>query len=129
MVQVSGPGGWTFDIDAEFQLIDDGHSIQGVVGDRVFYLSAMRITAVNKAPTAAELLTTASRTLRSTERLSHHASAVEGEAEIRRNDDSFALHGVMCSAGTVAACVISFRSLHEASWAESVWRSLTHNVS
>lgn len=129
MVQVNGPGGWTFEIDAEFQLIDNGDSIQAVAGDRALYLSAMRITAANKTPTAAELLATVSRSLRLTERLSHHAAGVEGVAEIRRDTDSFALHGFMCAAGTVATCVVSFGAPQEAPWAESVWRSLTHTVS
>ena len=125
---MNGPGGWTFDIDAEFQLIDNGDSMQAVAGSRALYVSAMRVTAANAAPTAAELRATASRSLRSRERLAHHGSAVEGEAEIRRDGDSFALHGVMCAAGTIATCVISFDAPQEAAWAESVWRSLTHDV-
>jgi hypothetical protein len=95
---VNGPGGWTVEIDAVFRLIDNGDSIQAVAGDRALYLSAMRITTANKTPSAAELLATASRTLRSPERLSHQVAGLEGAAEIRRDADSFALH-VRCRVG------------------------------
>lgn len=125
MVQVTGPGSWRFNLDVEFQLIDNGDSVQAVAGDRVVYVSSMRVGAVAGAPSAAQLRLTASRTLRSTERMSHVGQDVEGEAELRREANSFVLHGFMCAPGTVATCVISFGVPDQAVWAESLWRSLT----
>ena len=129
MIQVAGPGSWRFNLDAEFQLIDNGDSVQAVAGDRVVYVSAMRVGAVAEVPSAAQLRMTASRTLRSSERMSHAAGGVEGEAEVRREADSFALHGFMCAPGAIATCVISFRRPGQAEWAESLWRSLTRSAS
>jgi hypothetical protein len=129
LVQVDGPGGWSLDLGAEFQLIDNGDSIQAAAGDRVLYLSAMRVATATSLPSVAQLRATASGSLRSTERLSHRGFAVEGEAEIRRDADSFALHGFMCADGSVATCVINFGQPTDAAWAESVWRSLTRDAS
>lgn len=69
MTRVMGPGRWRFNLDVEFQLIDNGDSIQAVAGDRVMYVSSVRVGAVAGAPSAAQLRPTASRTLRSRERL------------------------------------------------------------
>ena len=128
MVQVKGPGKWRLDLGKEFRVIDNGDSIQAVAGDRVVYLSAMQISSGTRVPTAAEVRATASRSLRSSERMSHRGHAVEGEAEIRRDAESLSLHGVMCASGALATCVISFKAAEDAAWAESVWRSLNYAV-
>lgn len=126
LAQVRGPGGWIFDLAPEFQLIRNGDSVQAVAGDRVVYVSAMRVKAEGDPPSAGQLRETASRTLQSSKRLSSLGAALEGEAEIRHEAESFELRGFMCATATIATCVINFGAADEAGWAESVWRSLTH---
>ncbi|HEY4216847.1 MAG TPA: hypothetical protein VGM67_06890 [Gemmatimonadaceae bacterium] len=129
MISVIGPGGWRVDLDAEFRLIDNGDSIQAVAGDRVAYLSATRVGDPTGPPAAAQLRRIVSRTMQSAERFQHSEPTVEGEAEIRGEPDSFALHGFMCAAGSLATCVISFGKPQDAAWAQTVWRSLNHVAS
>jgi hypothetical protein len=126
LAKVTGPSGWSFQIDVEYRLIDNGDSVQAVAGDRVVYLSALHVDTPSGKPSAVQLRRVASRSLRSNQQISHVASGVEGDAEIRNEKGSVALHGYMCATGTVATCVISFLAPDDGVWAESVWRSLAY---
>ena len=121
--RVPGTGSWSFVIGPEFDVVDNGDSVQGVHGKRVVYVSSHRVETGGESVSASQLRSTVARRL-GVERLSHVGSSVGGDAEVRREKKVWRLFGTMCAAGTVATCVIDFEDVGDQSWAASVWRSL-----
>jgi hypothetical protein len=123
-VKVSATGGWIFIIGAEFEVVDNGDSVQAVHGGRVAYVSSLRVGRPDVLIPAAQLRATAARSFRSGERFSHVAESVEGDAELFLDGAIWRLRGTMCASGTVATCMIDLPGFDEQEWAMSVWRSL-----
>ena len=121
--RVSATGAWTFEIGSEFELLDNGDSVQALHGDRVVFVSSLRVGTSEAPVPAAEVRSAAAKRLRSGEHLSHVGLSVQGDAEVRPDGDTWRLDGTMCADGTVATCVIEFLE-GDQPWAVSVWRSL-----
>jgi hypothetical protein len=119
--RVRGTGGWSLVVGREFEVRDNGDSVQAVNGDRIVYLSSLR---VGSPVPAAKLRALAASRLGSGERLSHVAPSVQGDAELRYNNGAWQLRGTMAADGTVATCVVDFRAASDRPWAISVWKSL-----
>jgi hypothetical protein len=122
--KVSATGRWFFTIGREFEVLDSGDSVQAVHGDRIVYVSSLRVGRPEGLARAAQLRATAARSFGTGERVSHVGHAVEGDAEVFLEDDTWHLRGTMCADGTVATCMIEFSSRDEQTWAVSVWKSL-----
>jgi len=123
-LRLRGTGGWTLLVGPGFEVRDNGDSVQAVAGDRIVYLSSLRIGAPGAAVPAARIRALVAARLGPGERLSHVGPSVQGDAEIRSKGDAWQLTGSMCADGTVATCVIDFRASSDRSWAISVWQSL-----
>lgn len=124
LVRVPATGGWTFIIGSEFEVRDNGDSVQAVHGNRVAYVSSLRVGTPDAPVPAATIRSTAASHLGSGERISHVDHSVQGDAEIRLDEGVSRLHGIMCADGTVATCVIDFPASADRAWAVAVWRSL-----
>ena len=123
-VKISATGCWTFVIGAEFEVLDNGDSVQVVHGDRVAYISSLRVGKPDVPVSAAQLRATAAKSLGSGERFSHVDQSVEGDAEVFLDGEIWRLRGAMCAIGTVATCTIDLAASEQQDWAVSVWRSL-----
>ncbi len=123
-VKVSATGTWTFVVGSEFELIDNGDSVQAAHGDRVVYVSSFRVGTPEAPVPASQIRSTAAERLGLGERFSHVVGSVQGDAEIRIDGDVSRLHGTMCADGTIATCVIDFNGADEKAWAVAVWESL-----
>ena len=117
-------GSWTFSIGAEFELIDNGNSVQAVDGSRVVYVSSLSVGNGGHPVPVTQLRAAALKRLGSGERLSHTSGAAQGDAEILPIDGGWRLQGTMCRDGTIATCVIDYGKESERTWAISVWTSL-----
>ena len=118
-------GDWTFLIEPEFELIDNGDSYQAHKGGRVVYVSSIRVTDDHGRRVPAEaLLAGAAQSLGTGKRINFSESNVHGEAEIKPSETGSQLMGFMCAPGTVATCVIDFEEEKDVHWATSTWRSL-----
>ena len=117
-------GSWTFVIGSEFELIDNGDSVQAAHEDRVVYVSALRVRTSARSVSAAELRAAAASQLGSGERVSHVGSSEQGDAEIRPEGDAWCLCGTMCADGSVVTCLIDYVDARDRDWAVSVWSSL-----
>jgi hypothetical protein len=125
--KVSATGGWTFVVEPQFEVLDNGDSVQAVHGDRIVYVSSLRVGRPEAPLPAAQLRVTAARGFIGLgEHLAHVGDSVQGDAEVFPNGDAWCLRGTMCADGTVATCVIDFRNRDEQTWAVSVWRSLAY---
>ena len=122
--RVRATGGWTFTVGPEFELLDNGDSIQAVHGDRVVYVSSMKAGFPAGPDSAAALREIAARSFGAGPRLAHVGESVQGDAEFRHEGDTTRLFGTMCAPGTVATCVVDFKETGDGAWAETVWRSL-----
>ncbi len=123
-VRVSATGRWTFIIGPEFEVLDNGDSVQAVHDARMAYVSSLRVGGPEVLIPSAQLRATAARSLGSGERFSHVGDSVEGDAELFLDSKIWRLRGTMCASGTVATCMIDLPSLDARDWAISVWRSL-----
>lgn len=121
-VRATGP--WSFVIGPEFELIDNGDSVQAAAGQRVVYISSKSVSSKGVPVNTAEIRATAARSFDSGAVLAHVAETEEGDAQIRQESDSLRLYGTMCSEGTIATCVIDFPDRDDEPWAISVWKSL-----
>lgn len=123
--KVSATGGWTFIVEPQFEVLHNGDSVQAVCGDRIVYVSSLRVGGPEALVPAAQLrATAASRIVGFGERFAHVGDSVQGDAEVFADGDIWRLRGVMCADGTVATCVIDFCCPAEQTWAISVWKSL-----
>jgi len=126
LARVRATGGWTFEIGSEFELVDNGDSVQAIHGARVVYVSS-RLVGSPDAPVRAEQIRSAlAKGLGPGGRLSHAGQSVQGDAQVQRDTDTWRLRGTMCADGTVANCVIDFPGPEAQPWAVGVWRSLLH---
>jgi hypothetical protein len=125
-VKVSATGLWTFTIGSEFDVLDNGDSVQAVHGGQVAYVSSLRVGGPGVVIPAAQLRATAARSLGSGERFSYVGESIEGDAELFREGQIWRLRGTMCASGTIATCIIDLPTLDAREWAMSVWRSLRH---
>lgn len=117
-------GSWTFMIGSEFELTDNGDSVQAAHEDRVVYVSALRVRTAARSVSAAELRAAAASQLGSGERVSHLGASEQGDAEIRPEGDAWCLCGTMCTDGSVVTCLVDYVDAADRDWAVSVWRSL-----
>jgi len=116
-------GSWSILIGAEFEVVNNGDSVQAVAGERTVYVSSLQVGAPVPVP-GDQLRAVASRRLGAGERISHAVSACQGDATVSRVGDKWRLEGTMCADGTVATCMVDFNAAEDRAWAESVWRSL-----
>lgn len=123
-MRVPATGKWSLEIGPEFELIDNGDSVQAVHEDRVVYVSSIFIGTAEAGVPVAQLRAATAKRLGSGERVSHLEQAHQGDAEVTPDDAGWRLQGTMCADGTVATCVIQFRDRAEQDWAISVWSSL-----
>jgi hypothetical protein len=123
-VRVPATGDWTFVIGPEFDLLDNGDSVQAIHGKRVVYVSSSRVGTADTPARLAQIRAPAARSLGAGERFSHVAESVEGDAAIQQGTDAWRLHGIMCADGTYAICTIDYQSPGDRAWAVDVWRSL-----
>jgi hypothetical protein len=123
-VKVLATGGWTFIVGPEFEVLDNGESVQAVHGSRVAYVSSLRVGRPDATIPAAQLRATAARSFGPGERLSHIGESVVGDAELFLDGKIWRLRGTMCARGTVATCMLDLPTLDEQDWAVSLWRSL-----
>jgi hypothetical protein len=123
-MRVRATGPWSFVIGPEFELIDNGDSVQAAVGQRVVYVSSKSVSSNGVPVGAAEIRASATRSFDSSAILVHVSETEEGDAQIRQEPNSLRLYGTMCSRGTIATCVIDFPDRQHEQWAISVWRSL-----
>jgi hypothetical protein len=123
--RVSATGPWSFVVGAEFELIDNGDSVQAVAGDRVVYVSSKSVAQDGAPVGAPEIRSFVAKSFGVGAVLSHEGANEQGDAQLRSEEDSLRLFGTMCSRGTVATCVIDFPDHEDEEWAISVWRSLT----
>jgi hypothetical protein len=122
-------GEWTILLPPAFETIDNGDSWQAYSGDRVIYVSSLRVGESGGQPTPAKTLReTARRTLPEPpfHRISHEHGAVCGDADIRREGRLWRLKGFMCAEGVVATCVADYPSQPDEAWAVAMWESLDH---
>jgi len=118
-------GSWSISIGAEFEIVNNGDSMQAVSGERVVYVSSLQVGAPGRQLVPGDQLrAVTARRLGAGERISHIASRCQGDATVSRVGDKWRLEGAMCADGTVATCVIDFRAAEDRAWAESIWRSL-----
>lgn len=122
--RVRATGDWSFAVGPEFEVVDNGDSVQAVHGNRIVYVSSIEVGG--NAPATA-LRKSVARNLGSGPRLAHVGDSVQGDAELRHEGEVRRLFGTMCSPGTVATCVVDFQEATDELWAESVWRSLLCN--
>lgn len=120
-MKVSATGGWTFVVGSEFEVLDNGDSVQAVHGKRAVYVSSL---SIGGPMPAAQLRVTAAKRLGSGERFSHEEESVVGDAELFLDGGALRLRGTMCADGTLAACSIDFGRPEELDWAVAVWKSL-----
>jgi len=123
-VRVPATGGWTFVIGPEFELLDNGDSVQAIHDGRVVYVSSFRVGTPEIPVRVAQIRATTATSFTAGERLSHVAESVQGDAAIQRDTDAWRLRGIMCADGTYATCTIDFESTGDRIWAVDVWRSL-----
>jgi hypothetical protein len=123
-VRVSATGNWSFLVGPEFELLDNGDSVQAVHDDHVVYVSSFHVDEADAAVPPAKLREAAARRFGSGERFTHVDESVEGDAELFLDDGVWRLRGTMCAPGTVATCMIDLPTLDEKDWATAVWRSL-----
>jgi hypothetical protein len=122
-------GEWTILLPPTFETIDNGDSWQAYSGQRVFYVSSLRVGQPGAPRTPAEVLrVTAARSLsgRAARRLSHEHRVVAGDAEIRAEGKAWQLKGFMCADGVVATCVADYANPDDEAWAVAMWESLDH---
>jgi hypothetical protein len=123
--KVIATGGWTFIVEPQFEVLDNGDSVQAVHGNRIVYVSSLRVGGPEwVVPAAQRRATAATRIVGFGERFAHVGDSVQGDAEVFADGDTWRLRGVMCADGTVATCMIDFRYPSEQTWAVSVWKSL-----
>src|SRR5262245_30722659 len=126
--KVSATGDWTFVVGSEFEVIDNGDSVQAVDGRRIVYVSSLRVGGPEAVVPAAQLRATAARRFGTGERFAHVGESVEGDAEAFLEGGTWHLRGIMCADGTVATCFIDFPTSAELGWALAVWKSLLCEV-
>ncbi len=123
-MRVLATGSWTFEIGSEFRLQDNGDSMQAVHGDRIVYVSSMRVEERGAPVSAEKIRLAAAKRLGTGRRVSHLADSVQGDAGIRLEERVWRLYGFMCANGAIANCVIDFANETEQPWAVAVWHSL-----
>lgn len=118
-------GDWTILVEPDFEFIDNGDSWQAHKGERVVYVSSIRVTDEHGRRVPAEaLLAGTANSLGTGKRIRFSEGDVCGEAEIKPSETGSQLMGFMCAHGTVATCVIDFEEEQDVHWATSTWRSL-----
>jgi hypothetical protein len=123
--KVIATGDWTFVVEPQFEVLDNGDSVQAVNGHRIVYVSSLRVGGAAAPVRAAQLrVTAATGFVGLGERFAHVTDSVQGDAEVFLDGDIWRLRGTMCADGTVATCVIDFLYPDEQTWAVSVWKSL-----
>ncbi len=120
--KVAATGEWTFVVGSEFEVIDNGDSVQAVDGRRVVYVGSLRVGGPDASVPAAQLRATASRNFGTGERFAHVGESVQGDAEAFMEGGAWRVRGIMCATGTVATCVIDFPTYEELAWALAVWK-------
>jgi hypothetical protein len=123
-MKVSAMGGWTFVVGSEFEVLDNGDSVQAVDGKRIVYVSSLRVGKPEAPVRAARLRATAAGQFGTGERFSHVGESVQGDAEASFEGATWHLSGTMCADGTVATCLIDFPTSEGLAWAIAVWKSL-----
>jgi hypothetical protein len=124
-LKVPAPGSWTFVVGPEFEIIDNGDSVQAVHGERIVYVSCLAIGAAQALVPAAALRASAAKRFGSGQRFSHLGESVQGDAEAFLDDQVWRLRGTMCAEGTLATCLIDFSAPADLAWAVEVWKSLS----
>jgi len=123
-LRVPAPGSWTFVVGPEFEIIDNGDSVQAVHGERIVYVSCLAIARADALIPAAALRASAAKRLGSGQRFSHLDDSVQGDAEAFLDEATWRLRGTMCADGTLATCLIDFTAPDNLAWAVEVWKSL-----
>jgi hypothetical protein len=111
-------------VGPDFEVVDNGDSVQAIHGNRVVYLSSLRVGASGSPLPAAKIRAMTLASLEAGERLSHIGHSVLGDAEIRPGGGGWQLSGTMCANGSLATCVVNFHAQSDRAWAISAWRSL-----
>lgn len=123
--KVFATGGWTFIVEPQFELLDNGDSVQAVHGNRIVYISSLRVGGPECPVPAAQLrATAATRMVWYGKHFAHVGDSVQGDADVFADGDKWCLHGIMCADGSVATCTINFCDPAEQAWAVAVWKSL-----
>jgi hypothetical protein len=121
--------GWTVVVPADFQLIDNGDSLQALEGKRIVYLSAPALPAAAETDGAhalCEQMSSLFASVPSKDRLTHAAGELEGRAGFFLEDGVWRLKGVMCARGAMALAVADLLDAKDRDWAVAVWRSFQH---
>jgi hypothetical protein len=121
--------GWTVMVPADFQVIDNGDSLQALKGGRIVYLSAPALPAgatANRAHAVCDQMSSLFVGLPPQDLLTHAAGKLEGRAGFFHEGDVWRLKGVMCADGAVAIAVADLPEAKDRDWAISVWRSFEH---
>jgi hypothetical protein len=121
--------GWTVMVPADFQVVDNGDSLQAVKGGRIVYLSAPALPAAaagDRAHAVCEQMSSLFVDVPPQDRLTHAAGKLEGRAGFFLENGVWRLKGVMCADGAVAIAVADLPEPKDRDWAISVWRSFEH---
>jgi hypothetical protein len=123
-MKVLATGRWAFLVGAEFEVVDNGDSVQAVHGERVVYVSSLSVGSVGGLVPAGQIRAGAASRFGSGERFSHVGESVQGDAELFLDGGIWHLRGTMCADGTVATCMIDLPTTDDLDWAVAVWQSL-----
>jgi hypothetical protein len=129
MIRTPAVGGWTILLAPGFKTVLNGDGWQAYADGRVIYVGVLGVKdSSGRPPPAEELRTTAARKFAGARepRLVHESAGVCGEAIVAEEGGAFQLKGFMCSAGTIATCIIDFQNESDKEWAIASWKSLEH---
>lgn len=121
--------GWTVEVPADFEVIDNGDSVQALKGSRIVYLSAPELPAAasgDGAHALCEQMSALFAIVPRKNRLTYAAGKLEGRAGFFLEGRLWRFKGVMCANGAVSLAVADLPGAKDRDWAIEIWRSLDH---